>query len=219
MVALIILLVILAVIALIFGILMLRGNLHITYRDDLGAVFHLLGLRLILYPEQKEKINFKYYSTKALKKRRAKAQKKRQKQQSRPSQPTAADLVAALPIKKKNPAITILFILRFCKVLFGGFFGYAKLRVSRIRIKVATDDPAKTAVLFGSVNAAVLAFLELLDQFEKFGGKDKSELSVTPDFTGTQTDIDVHIVFSLRVWQWLVILYRTALNTIEAQYK
>ena len=99
--------------------------------------------------------------------------------------------------------------------MFSRFAHHVRLRATRIVIKVATDDAAKTAILFGAVNQAVAAILEILDSSGKLQGLKSARILVAPDFTAEKTSADIHIVLSLRVWHMLDILLRAAWRFVK----
>ncbi len=183
----------LSVIALIFLLLMLRCNFHIVYQDDFKAAFHILCFRFPVYPKKKKRV--KYAPPK-------------KKQKKKPA-------TVPNPSPKQSPTDTVAFLRHFLKTLLTKSFGYLRVRVSRICIQVGSDDPAKTAILFGAVNTAVIGLLETLDLFGKFGGKRNAVLSVKPDYLAKETKWDIHIVLSLRVWQMLAILFKTFLSSLK----
>ncbi len=199
------LIIILSLVALVFLLLMLRCNFHIVYKDDFKATFHILFFRIPFYPRKKKRVKISDYSSRALEKKRKKTGKLRKKTPS----------AAKKPPQKQDPKSTVAFLRRFLKVLLTRSFGYLRVRVSRICIKVGSDDPAKTALLFAAVNTAVIGLLETLDNFGKFGGKRRAILSVSPDYLAKETEWDIHIVLSLRAWQMLAVLFKTFLTTLK----
>ncbi len=207
------LLIILSVIALVFLLLMLRCDFHIVHKNDFKATFHILFVRIPLYPKKKKRVKISDYSRRALEKKRKKAEKLQKKQKKKP---TAS---SQKPQKKQAPTNTIAFLRHFLKMLLTKSFGYLRVRINRICVKVGSDDPAKTALLFAAVNTALIGLLETLDNFGKFGSKCRSILSVSPDYLAKETEWDIHIVLSLRVWQMLAVLFKTFLSTLKTENK
>ncbi len=84
---------------------------------------------------------------------------------------------------------------------------YARLDRYMLKINLGTDDPAKTALLYGGVSAAAGALHVLAMSVRKKRGEYTVETEIRPDFLAEKTDIAIEIGFSLRVWQWLSCLW------------
>ena len=80
----------------------------------------------------------------------------------------------------------------------------AKLERYIVKISVATDDPAKTAVLYGGI-AAIAGNLHAWATSVKKRSKRLTDLQteVRPDFIAEKTDAAAEIGFSLKLWQIL----------------
>lgn len=90
---------------------------------------------------------------------------------------------------------------------------YARLERYVVKISVGTDDPAKTAVLYGGI-ATVAGALHAWAVSVKRRSRRAEDLQteVVPDFIAEKTDAAAEIGFSLRVWQilsCLITAYRT----------
>lgn len=194
----IVLWILLGILALLGLLLMLPFRLHVVYQEDFSVTLRLLGVPIHSYPRKKEAPA-----------RRAKKKKQAKRTQEQP--------LAKSTGNKKEPTGVFTFLRRFLRILLEKCRGYLRVRVKRIRVSVATEDPAKTAILFGAVNAAVVYLLELLDRYGNWDGKKRAELWVQPDFTATKTVVDVHLVLSLRVWQMFAILLQTFITQLKEQ--
>lgn len=198
--------ILLGIFALLALLLSLKLCFHIEYREELAVTVRVLGIPIPLYPRKQKRVDPSDYSLRALRKKRKKAAKKNGKRQKAAKRQTA---------QKKAPTSVLSFLRRFLRILLEKTFGYLRIRVKRLKLLVATGDPASTAILFGAVNAAVIYLLEVLDRFGKFDGKRSAELSVKPDFTAPKTTVDIHLVLSLRVWHAFAILFRVFLTHLE----
>ena len=212
--------IILCVAALLVALLSVRGRVVIEYGETLSVRVTILGFTLFCRPKKKKKVNVDDYAPKKLarlrrreatklarraKKQAKKSQKKQKKQQS----------ASPAPAKKKGLVDNLGVIRELLAVVFARFTHHVKIRATRIVIKVATDDAAKTAILFGAVNQAVAAILEILDSSGKLQGLKSARILVAPDFTAEKTSADIHIVLSLRVWHMLDILLRAAWRFVK----
>lgn len=207
----IVLWILVGILALLTLLLMTHLCLHVKYEEEFSVTLRVLGIDIPLYPRKKKRVNLSDYSRRALRKKQKKAAKKAAKK--KPKQKTAKGQTA----QNKEPTGVLTFLRRFLRIVLEKTLGYLRIRVKHLRVRVATGDPASTAILFGAVNSAVIYLLEVLDRFGKFDRKRSAELSVTPDFTATETKVDIYLVLSLRVWQILAILFRTFLIHLQNQ--
>ena len=89
------------------------------------------------------------------------------------------------------------------------------MRVARLHIDIATDEAAKTAVLFGGVAQAVAYLAALLDATGTLRAPAKSDVDVRADFLSDSPRFDIEIGLSLRVWQIFDLIFRSAGRAIR----
>lgn len=102
--------------------------------------------------------------------------------------------------KKKTLAdITdlVLFILELIKAIFAEFLKYARIKLCYIEVKIASEDAASTALLYGATSTAIYTGLEFLDSFVSFS-KNYKKVLVYPDFTSTEPKAKLKIVIKLK---------------------
>ncbi len=92
------------------------------------------------------------------------------------------------------------------------------LRLERyiVKLTIASDDPAKTGILYGAASgaaASLLRFAEGVKHKTKKPGRIYTE--AIPDFIGDKTDIYIDIMLSTRVWRGLSM----ALSLADGYYK
>ena len=80
------------------------------------------------------------------------------------------------------------------------FFGHLQIKVSRIKLVVATDDAATTAVAYGAITQSLNILLPALESVKNFKGLRRADIDVRPDFLSDSPTVDVKISFSIRVW-------------------
>ena len=212
--------IILCVAALLVALLSVRGRVVVEYGETLSVRVTILGFTLFCRPKKKKKVNVDDYTPRKLarlRRREAAKQARRAKKQAKKSQKKQKKQQSASPApeKKKGLVDNLGVIRQLLTVVFSRFTHHVKLRATRIIIKVATDDAAKTAILFGAVNQAVAAIIEILDSAGKLQGLKSARILVAPDFTAEKTSADIHIVLSLRVWHMLDILLRAAWRFVK----
>ncbi len=212
--------IILCVAVLLVALLSVRGRVVVEYGETLSVRVTILGVTLFCRPKKKKKVNVDDYTPRKLarlRRREAAKQARRAKKQAKKNQRKQKKQQSASPApeKKKGLVDNLGVIRQLLTVVFSRFTHHVKLRATRIIIKVATDDAAKTAILFGAVNQAVAAIIEILDSAGKLQGLKSSRILVAPDFTAEKTSADIHIVLSLRVWHMLDILLRAAWRFVK----
>lgn len=200
---------------------MLPVTLTVKYREELSVEMSVLTIKRRLYPKEKKKVKISDYSKKNIEKRRKKALKKalkaKKKQEKSPKPPKSGEV--ASPTKKRSVVDSLELIKELLSVLIPKTAKRVKIKATRIIINVATDDAAKTALLFPAVNGAVLGLVTYLDDASKFKGLDRSNISVNADFVSEKTTADIDISFSLRGKHVLEILFATALRYVTEKNK
>ena len=114
-----------------------------------------------------------------------------------PQEPPAS----ATPKQKRSPSDIIeliSFIIDFIKSALGEFARYAKLKLCKIKILIATDDPAQTAVVYGVASTALYTALEFFDSFLNVKKSYKS-IGVAPDFTSNECKLDMKIILKFKI--------------------
>lgn len=197
--------VILLVIALLLLLLLLlKISICVKYDDGIFVVLKLLFLSFTLFPK-KEKIDLKEFSAKGInkklkkdavhieKKKKSESKKKENKQK-----------------KKKVSDVTeaIKLISELLSRIVGRFFKYLRVKVARIRVVIATDDAAKTALQYGLAVQGVQYVVTLLENVSNFSVEKNGYISVDCDYCSEKPILDVDISFSIRAWQALALLLR-----------
>ncbi len=104
--------------------------------------------------------------------------------------------------KPKKSLIDILKTVKDGAVRFyGKYKRYARLDRYMLKINLGTEDPAKTAVLYGAVSAVAGSLHAFAMSVRRKRGAKVVETEVVPDFIAEKTDFAVEIGFSMRLWQ------------------
>lgn len=84
---------------------------------------------------------------------------------------------------------------------------HLKLEKYIVKLCVASDDPAKTAILYGAVSASAASLQTFVDTLPHISHKKgRIYTEVKPDFISDKPDIFIDIALSVRVWQGLSLL-------------
>jgi len=91
------------------------------------------------------------------------------------------------------------------------------IKLFKAHIKVSADDPCDTALLFGGVNALCYAIHDLFLSFTKIK---KSDINITADYNGTNTEVEFNIVIKTYVLKFIVSLIKSVADgTIKLKDK
>lgn len=103
--------------------------------------------------------------------------------------------------KKKSPSDIIeliVYIAELIKAILGEFCNYARLKLCRVKVSIATEDAAQTALIYGAASSAIYTALEFLDSFMTVK-KNYKNIGVAPDFTADECRIDFKVVLKLKI--------------------
>lgn len=215
-----------AVILVIIGILSLRATLTLKYRDDIEVILKILFIKIKIAPAKKKRVNPNDYTPekfrrmmkkkrkKELKKWQKKQRKKLKKQQKKErEQAEAAESVQTK--KKRSLTDNLLLIKSLLDTLPRRFLNHLRVKLTRIIVTVASDDAAKTAVMYGLASQTVAYIVAFLDHMTKLRYAPDAEVSVNADFLAEKPSADVEISFSLHVWHLFDLLFAAAVTLIK----
>ncbi len=172
--------ILLAILLLLVFLLSFPFFCRITYKETLTVHLEVLFFRIRLYPQRPKK--------------RPSATKKQKKEKKKKSAGQKAPLPSDSPLQQLSVLLSIL------KDNFPRLLSVATLRLKRLHMTVASEDAAKTAILYGETALALSAFLELLRGFCKFR-EDKGAVSLKPDFLGSKSSFDAVLLLSTNVFR------------------
>lgn len=214
--------IILCIIALIALLLSRKITLRITYNNSLNVVLKFLFFEKQLYPnkEKKRKRYPQWMSKRKARKIKEEYDKKHGKRKPRKilRQITEAKEDEEL---EKNDILSILsIILNFIKSFIKLFATSIRIKASRLRVVVASEDAAETALLYASATQAVNVIFPLLDSLRPIKklprGKD---LSIDIDFLADEPTIDVEIELYIRLIRGIVAILGAFIKAFKKAVK
>ena len=211
------------------ALLALRVSLVIAYEQGgkTTAYLRILGFKIILYPKKEKKIRLSDYEIKRFRKRllkeRLRAEKKLLKKQKKIKAKKKNDVSAEQDEKKKLTAEDIFSTIELVTELAGTFFKklskHLKLDRLVVIIDVGSDDPMKTALLYGGVSQAVAYLVEFLDNTVTLAPKyPERDVRVNADFLSESFKMEIKLSASLRVWHVLDVLLSVAYGYVKRKY-
>lgn len=178
-------------------LLSLKVKLHLVYDGKFTAYAKILFIKIKHFPRDKKKEDKKSTDKKE-------NIKKGTQKTDEPSQ-------------KLSLSDNIYIIRDVSRVFLNRFAKHTHVKVAKIYIRVATDDAAQTAILYGAVSQAVACLIEVLDSVTNLDKIEKAEIDVEPDFLSEKTEAKINVTFSLRIISILDIQIRTLLRYIKAR--
>lgn len=185
-------------------ILCLRVNLHIIYENDLNVYLRVLFIKYAIFPEKEKKFNEKKYGKKMAKKKKSQEPVIKEKSDS--------DLKPSLLDK-------ITYIKELLSVFLKSFSRHLRVNLKWLKIKIASDDAAKTAIMYGAVSGVVASILELIDSYTNLKALKEGTVSVEPDFTSEKCEASINISLSVSGFGALLTLAKTLWKSILLKNK
>lgn len=196
----------------------IKASVTIAYSDELSLWIKVSFIKIKILPSSKKKAKMGGMSAKQAekikrklrakieKKRLQDEEKKRQKEEKKKSQ-EKKDIGEIISNVKMLSSIAVVVIRRF--------FGHLRIKVARIKIIVATGDAANTAVAYGAITQSLNILLPLLEKVKNFESLDKTDISISSDFTAETPTVDIQLTFSIRVWQLFNIAFAALARFIK----
>lgn len=204
-----VLVILLAIGALICALAYLRVRICVEYKYSFKVILKIAFLRIRLYP-RKRRIRLSDYKLSKLKKKQKKKDDK--KSEKKPTRQTAKK-------KKVSVSDTLRYIARLfeevVKKLVSKLCRYLRVDVSEIFIRVASDDAAKTALLYGAVSQSVSYALAAMNSITNTALSRGGYVNVVPDFASEEAEVRINVCFSIRVWQLISIAISGAMDYIK----
>ncbi len=198
------------IILFIAALMMIRGEVVISYGEALGIKVRILGIPIKILPKKEKKIRISDYSPK----KRAKMKKKQLKKQAKANAKATKKKLrkeqhTAAKTEKRPIAETLSMIKDIVGTAVKRFSKHLRVRIARLHIHVATGDAASTAILYGVVSQSVAYIAALLDSAGTLRFPVRSDVDIRADYLSEKTIADIEIGFSLRVWQIFDVLFGT----------
>ena len=210
--------VILAVLLLLLLCLCLTIRLTVEYHEAVVLKWHILCFSFTLYPKTEKHVHPRKYTKRALARRERRAHRKQEKKARRLKKRAAQHT----PKKSGKPRgglhENIILVRALVAALLRQTGKRLHLRAAKAHIRVATGDAATTAILYGAISASLAYLLALLDRVTRLKTTPKS-VSVVADYLAEHSCADIKLVFSMRVFEALALLFHAALAVVQQRRK
>ena len=212
----IVLTVILAVLAFFVLALLLTLRLTVEYREAVVLRLRILCFSRTLYPKSEKHVRPKKYTPRAIARRKRRALRKSERKLRRAKRrlkKQGARTGTKKPKGGQGLRENLVLVRALVAALLRKTGNRLHLTAARVHIRVATSDAATTAILYGAVSASFAYLLAFIDRVTDLRSHQKS-MSVTADYLAEHSSADVKLVFSMRVWEALALLFHAALAVV-----
>lgn len=222
MIALITVLIILGVILITAVLLLFLGNasIRILSQDQLRVLISVCGIRFTIYPDKKNapkkpKNLAGCRNPEAILKRelrrQQKAREKAARKKVRAAKRAAKRAEKKIGIPKKycpvpNIKENLEMVLALAKKLVHKTRGKVKIKIKKLHIRVATNDAAHTALLYGVVVQLVSYLIGFVEQNYTSIQRRDGDLAVEPDYNTSECSANIDLVLSAKIWRAIIII-------------
>lgn len=213
--------VILIILAVFFFIGMIKASVTIAYSDEVTLYLRVLFLKIKILPKKEPK-KLNGMSTAKANKIRRKIEKKAEKKRLSAEEKKKLKAQKKAQGKKKSPQEIISIVQLVSKLavaVIERFARHLRIKIARIKLIIATDDAATTAIAYGAVSQSLNILLPALEEVKNFQKLKNADISVDCDFLSSEPVIDVKLGFSIRVWQVLHIALAALITLIKHKLK
>ena len=212
------LIVIISIVTVIAFLLSIKITLKIRYTEKLEAYIRILFIKIKLYPTEEKKKKYKHSMSKReaqkIKDSLKKKPKKKKKKKKKKEKPKSEE-------KDKPDAISIMsIVVSFVKNFISLFAKAIRVKASRLKITVATEDAAKTALTYAAVTQSMNVLFPLLDDLKTVKklphGK---ELSIDVDFLFDKSTFDIDVELYVRIGKALEAVCKAAIRAFKKAVK
>ncbi len=171
--------IILGIALLVAAILLTKIRVYICYEDSLRVYAKIWFIKFKFVPSKEKKP----------KKKKAKKQKKKKPDK-------------ALPEEKKEEKSIVTQLWEIKSVLSeisSRFLGKIHFRFLKLRIDIACDNAAKTALLYAGANQGVAYIIEILRNISNVDVSSRSDVCVNANFISLRSELEGKIELYIRV--------------------
>lgn len=192
-----------------------RARVRITYNGKIKVILTVCKISFTVIgkeerPRKEKSLSQCKNPERALKKelkRQKRAAKKALKKALKKKQKAAQKALEKQRRKAASPSLGITehiaIIGELLKVVRDGTKGHLKLRIRALQIRIATEDAAKTAILYGAVLQAASLLLEWIDSAFPIVNRKHDVLSISPDYLSAKTYARIDIECSMSIFRLL----------------
>ncbi len=189
-----------------------KARVRIRYDGEFRVIVYVCGIPIYsIGGDEKQKRKKKNLSRcrnpeRVLKKelkRQKKATQKAYRKELKKKKSTAKLALEKKRLRENAPSLgfkaELEIILELLKTLRDYTKGRIFIRVRQMKIRIATEDAAKTAILYGAVVQNAACFLELIDQYFNPIHRKDGDMEIFPDYLATESEAKIKIDCSMHM--------------------
>ena len=196
-----------------------KAGIRIRYDETLRVTLYVFAIPIQLVGKDRKSDEKKNLSRCRNPERVLKKELKRQKKAAKKAykkalekKKRAAEHALQKKLEKANtPALGIKanleIIHELLKTLRDGTTGRINIRVRQLKIRIATEDAAKTAILYGVVLQSASYLLEWIDSSFNQVRRNTKEMEIVPDYLTTSTTAKIDIHCSMRIFRLAFLVF------------
>ena len=200
---------------------MIKASVTIAYADEITLYVKVLFFKIPILPKKEPK-KIKGMSASKARKIRKKLEKKALKKELAAKEKAEAKKEQEKSAQKKTPneIISIIKMVSDLAVtVINRFARHLRIHIAKIKLVIASEDAATTALLYGTVSQSINLFFPVLERVKNFPKLRNADISVDCDFASTEPQIDIKLGFSIRVWQVLHIALSALVTFLKHKLK
>ncbi len=182
-----------SILILFFLIFIIPIKIKIKYDKQFSVVLKILFFKKYLY-DSEQTVDVKKFTAKGIKKQIARDQTALDKKEKQKE-----------TTKENNIIETIKLLNDIIIAIKDKFFRYLRIEVASLKVTVATDDAAKTAITYGVAVQLIQYTVTILQNITNFTPKDSESIVCDVDYLKTKSEFSCNMSFSLRVWHILAV--------------
>lgn len=191
--------------------------------DEVSAAVRILCFKIKLFPRPKRPKkkpkpprNPKKHAQKLAKKKAKKDRKDLEKAEKKAAKKAEKKAKKASEPKKKRDIVGLVkLLLKIVGAFVRSFPKHFKIRVHSYEIIVASDDAAKTAVMFGGVYALSQKLFNDLNRWKNFKIKRNALLRIDTDYLAEKPRANVKLEFILSIGGVLAMVFAAGIGFVK----
>ncbi len=215
--------ILLGIVLFFFVLFILPIHIFVGLSEEVSAAVRILCFKIKLFPRPKRPKKKpkppkdpKKHAKKLAKKKAKKDKKDLAKAEKKAAQKAEKKAKKASEPKKKRDIVGLVkLLLKIVGAFVRSFPKHFKIRVHAYTITVASDDAAKTAVMYGAVYALSQKLFNDMNKWRNFKIKRKAPFHIDVDFLAEKPRANVKLEFILSIGGLLAMVFASGIGFVK----
>lgn len=214
------LIVIICIVAIIAFLLSIKITLKIRYTESLTVYLKIFFVKIKLHPKDKKKKKYPHSMSKRKAKKIRDSLKKKPKKEKKKTKDKKKEKEESESEENTDLLSIISIVISFVKNFIKLFARSIRVKASRLKITVASEDAAQTALTYTAITQSVNLFFPLLDNLKTVKKLPKGkELEIKIDFLSDTPTADIDLELYVRVGRALGAVCGAAIRAFKKAVK